>query len=69
MVESELGPMPEEWEVKRLKDVAGVNELSIKTSCRQNGFTTLTSLRFPRPELRRRSQCAFPMLRVGHGGS
>ena len=32
MVESELGPMPEEWEVKRLKDVAGVNELSIKTS-------------------------------------
>jgi type I restriction enzyme S subunit len=32
MVESESGPMPEGWEVKRLSDVARVNERSIKSS-------------------------------------
>jgi type I restriction enzyme, S subunit len=32
MVESELGPLPEGWAVKRLGDVAGVNDQSIKNS-------------------------------------
>ena len=32
MVESELGPIPEAWELKRLEDVAEVNEISIKSS-------------------------------------
>jgi type I restriction enzyme S subunit len=32
MVESELGPIPAAWELKRLEDVADVNKLSIKSS-------------------------------------
>jgi type I restriction enzyme S subunit len=36
MVESELGPIPKGWTVKRLRDVAAVNELSIKTSSPPN---------------------------------
>ena len=38
MVESELGVVPDKWEVKRLGDIANINESSIKKGCEPEGI-------------------------------